>query len=314
MNIIRGIDRYTRPAYPVLTIGNFDGMHVGHQALLNTVVRRAEATGGTATVLTFDPHPVTVLKPDIRLQLLSAPDEKLGRIAATGIHEVLFLTFDRAFAGLSPEAFVSTVLIDGIGARELFVGEHFAFGKGRTGTIDDLRRLCARAGTTVMPVPPTHLDGEIVSSTRVRRLLLSGDVHQAARCLGRWYSLSGVVVEGARRGRELGWPTANLRLPEQRVLPPDGVYAGFTCRHDVRYASAAYIGARPTFGAGERLLEIYLLDQTMSLYGESICFEFVERLRDDATFASAQALSAQIETDIRRTKEALATTADLAQR
>jgi riboflavin kinase/FMN adenylyltransferase len=305
MNITRGLAAHQRVPHPVLTIGNFDGQHLGHRALLRAVVQRAREAGGTPMVMTFDPHPVKVLAPHVNLRFLTTPDEKLAYFRDAGIAEALFLEFTTAFAALSPDQFMQQVLRDGVGLRELFVGEHFAFGKGRAGRIADLVRFGRDAGFQVHPVQPVRVDGEIVSSTRVRRLIKAGDVRGAARCLGRHYALGGTVEPGERRGRTLGWPTANVKLPADRVVPEDGVYATKTWWGARTFESVSYIGTRPTFGTGERLLEVSLLDAREDLYGQAIRVEFVERVRGDETFRSAEELSARIEQDVKAAREAL---------
>jgi riboflavin kinase/FMN adenylyltransferase len=184
MKITRGLAAYQRVPHPVLTIGNFDGQHLGHRALLRDVVRRANEAGGTPMVLTFDPHPVKVLAPHVNLRFLTMPDEKLAYFADAGIAEVLFLEFTAAFAALTPDRFMQQVLRDGIGVKDLFVGEHFAFGGGRAGRIADLIRFGRDAGFQVHPVQPLRVDGEIVSSTRIRRLIQDGDVRGASRYVG----------------------------------------------------------------------------------------------------------------------------------
>jgi riboflavin kinase/FMN adenylyltransferase len=305
MKITRGLAAYRPKPHPVLTIGNFDGQHRGHMALLQAVVETARAKGGTPMVLTFDPHPARVLSPGITLLFLTTMEEKLARLEQVGIEEVLFLAFTPAFAALSPEEFVGTVLRDDVGVRELFVGEHFAFGKGRAGRIGDLQRLGPQAGFQVHVVPPLRVDGEVVSSTRVRTLVQAGDVQAAARCLGRPYTLAGRVVGGKGRGKHLGWPTANLELPEGRVIPADGVYATTALWKDRSFQSVSYIGSRPTFGPGRRLLEVHLLDEQVELHGEELQVQFVERLRGDQSFESAEALSARIEQDVLQARERL---------
>lgn len=305
MKVTRGLARHQSAPHPVLTIGNFDGQHLGHVALLRQVVETAAARTGTPMVLTLDPHPVTVLAPHADLRLLGTMEEKLARFEAMGIQEVLLLEFNAELAAWPPEAFVRRILKDGIGVKDLFVGEHFAFGKNRAGRIADLQRLAPEAGFTVHPVRPVLVDGQVVSSTRIRQLIQAGAVGTAARFLGRPYALGGPVVSGERRGRELGWPTANLRLPAQRVIPADGVYAT-AMRWEARTLdSVAYIGTRPTFGTGERLLEVYVLDEEVDLYGQDIQVQFVERLRGDEQFDSAEALAARIERDVQQAREKL---------
>jgi riboflavin kinase/FMN adenylyltransferase len=305
MIVARGLAHYQSRSYPVLTIGNFDGLHRGHVALLKQVVATAREHGGTPTVLTFDPHPVTVLSPGTPLRLLTGQDDKLARFEAIGIQQVLLLAFDKSFAALTPEEFVFKILRDALGVRELYVGEHFAFGAKRSGRLADLLALSSRAGFRVDPVLPFLVDGEIVSSTRIRSLLQTGDVAGAAHFLGRHYQLEGVVVRGDGRGQDLGWPTANLRLPVDRAIPADGVYATLAIWKGAAYKSVAYIGTRPTFGPGERLLEVYLLDNELSLYGESIGVRFVDRVRDDAVFRTAEELSARIDLDVVHARESL---------
>ncbi len=308
MKITRGLAQFRRLPHPVVTIGNFDGQHLGHLALLRSVAECAVAQGGTPIVLTFDPHPAKVLVPGVALQLLTTREEKLARCARAGIQDILVLEFTDALAALSPDEFVFRILRDGIGARDLFVGEQFGFGKNRSGGVADLVRLGSQAGFQVHPVPPVLVDGQVVSSTRIRRLVQAGDMRGATRCLGRPYALGGTVVVGSHRGKELGWPTANLRLPHDRVIPADGVYATRTSWKARPYESVSYLGTRPTFESGERLLEVYLLDQRVDLYGEDIEVQFVERLRGDLHFDSAEALSARINLDVSLARKTLRAT------
>jgi riboflavin kinase/FMN adenylyltransferase len=309
MKIIRGLAEYRGGPHPVLTIGNFDGQHRGHGELLRTVVGKAAAAGGTAVVLTFDPHPLKVLKPDLALRFLTSAEDKLAGFREVGIDEVLLLAFDHALASLHPEEFVARILGDRLRVRDLLVGEDFAFGKDRTGTMVDLLRWAPKAGFQVHAVPALRVDGEVVSSSRIRRLVQAGEVQAAARCLGRLYALSGPVVRGEQRGQALGWPTANLRLPDDRVIPADGVYAATTTRGGRRFDAVAYIGTRPTFGGGERLLEVNLLDEALDLYGEDLRVEFVQRLRGDLMFATPEELAACIGRDIVLARESLRSTA-----
>ncbi|WP_447976612.1 bifunctional riboflavin kinase/FAD synthetase [Candidatus Nitrospira bockiana] len=308
MKIITGLARYEPKAYPVLTIGNYDGVHRGHVALLTAVVETAKRHGGTPIVLTFDPHPLTVLSPSTRLSFLTPLAEKFARFEELGIEEVVCLAFDPELAALTPEEFVRRVLRDGIGVKELFVGEHFAFGVRRTGRVSDLVRLSDQAGFRVHAVPPVKIDGEVISSTRIRLLIQAGDVRTAAKYLGRAYELAGTVVPGAQRGQRIGWPTANLPLPADRVIPADGVYATSTVWQGRAYDSVAYIGTRPTFGPGERLLEVYLLDEQVNLYDQEIRVRFVDRVRGDLVFESPEELSARIDLDVRQARKSLETT------
>jgi riboflavin kinase / FMN adenylyltransferase len=256
-------------------------------------------------VLTFEPHPVKVLAPHVELRFLTTTEEKLARFKEAGVQEVLYLTFDQALAAMTPEEFVFKVLGDGLKVRELFVGEHFAFGKGRSGRIADLITLGTRAGFVTHPVPPLRIGGQVVSSSRIRTQIQAGDVRDAQRYLGRTYALGGAVVPGEQRGHALGWPTANLKLPPDRVIPADGVYATTTLWKGRQFNSVSYIGTRPTFGSGERMLEVYLLDERPDLYGDEIVVQFVERLRDDQTFATPDALADQIKRDVAQARRVL---------
>ena len=291
--------------HPVATIGNFDGHHRGHRALLQMVVETARKAHGTALVLTFDPHPVKVLAPHVDLRFLTSPEEKLARFEAAGIDEVVFLEFTPELAAMTAEQFAATVLHRRLNISEIFVGEHFAFGKGRAGRIADLVRFGAMYGFTVHPVAPVRLNGEVVSSTRIRNMIYAGQMEEAATLLGRAYGISGTVVPGRQQGHSLGWPTANLHIPPQRVIPPDGVYAARAHCEGTTYDAIAYIGTRPTFGTGERLIEVNLLDQQQDLYGKDMLVEFVDRLRGDHAFASANELSAQIARDVDRARDSL---------
>ncbi|MCC2641236.1 MAG: ribF [Nitrospira sp.] len=297
MKIYRGFTSAPRP-YSVVTIGNFDGHHCGHRSLLQRVVEAARRKAGTALVLTFDPHPVKILAPQVNLKFLTTPEEKLALFEAAGIDEVVFLEFTRAFAELSPAQFARQVLCDGIGTRELFIGEHFAFGKGRAGRITDLLEFGAQLGFRVHPMPPVTIDGEVVSSTRIRQMIQAGELRKAIRFLGRPYSIDGTVVPGAQRGTQLGWPTANVRLPMGRVIPPDGVYAARTIWNETCFDSVVYIGTSPTFGAGERLMEVSILDNRLELYGESIRVQLIGFVREDQTFESPVDLTRQITLDV----------------
>ncbi|WP_447986921.1 bifunctional riboflavin kinase/FAD synthetase [Nitrospira sp. Nam74] len=305
MKVTRSLTHHHIATYPVLTIGNFDGLHRGHQALLKSVVQTAADKRGTASVLTFDPHPITILSPGTPLRLLTTMEDKLARLEEAGVEHVFCIPFDKAFAALAPEEFVFKILRDQIGVRELFVGEQFAFGAGRSGRMADLVRLSHTAGFVVHAVPPIRVDSEIVSSTRIRMMVQAGEVSRAARFLGRLYDLVGTVVPGEQRGQSMGWPTANIRLPDHRVTPADGVYATTAVWKGRSIDSVAYIGTRPTFGNGERLLEVYLLDERIDLYGQEIAVRFVERLRGDRLFATGEELSRQIDVDVLRARDVL---------
>ncbi|HSF65910.1 MAG TPA: bifunctional riboflavin kinase/FAD synthetase [Nitrospiraceae bacterium] len=305
LKVTRELSGECRRAYPVATIGNFDGHHRGHRALLQTVVETARKAEGTALVLTFDPHPVKILAPHIDFRFLTSPEEKLAYLEAAGIDEVVFLDFTPAFASMSPDQFAGDILHRSLHLSELFVGNHFAFGKGRAGHIEDLVRLGARYGFLVHPVTPVMCEGDVVSSSRIRRLIQAGNMERAATLLGRFYGIRGTVVHGTQQGQALGWPTANLHVPADRVVPPDGVYAARTIHGSHTYDAIAYIGTRPTFGQGERLIEVNIFDQTDTLYGQEITVQFVAWVRGDHTFASADELSKQIACDVEQARKSL---------
>ncbi len=303
--VTRGLGDVRIRPHPVVTIGNFDGHHRGHHALLHTVVERARLVHGTAIVLTFDPHPVRVLAPHVDLRFLTTLEEKLAHFKEAGIDEVVFLDFTPALAAMTAEEFAETILHRQLQVADLFVGEHFAFGKARAGRVADLERFGAAMGFAVHPVRPVMLSGAVVSSTRIRNLIQAGQVEEAAPLLGRAYALAGIVVPGKHQGQALGWPTANLRIPAERVIPSDGVYAARARCGAAAYDAIAYIGSRPTFGAGERLIEVNLLDHREDLYGKEMTVAFIERLRGDHAFPSAAELSAQIARDVDRAKASL---------
>src|SRR5437879_8500573 len=228
--------------FPVVTIGNFDGVHVGHQAVLKLARDRVRLQQGTAVVLTFEPHPLRVLAPGVELKFLSDPEEKLTLLEEAGVDVVVRLPFTREFASQTPEEFMVQVLRDGLGNRELFVGQNFRFGKERLGTIQTLMEAGPRLGFTVHVISPVVLDGEPVSSTRSRDLVQAGAMTEAATLLGRPYMLRGTVNHGDRRAGQLGDPTANPLPPEGRVLPPDGVYATQIKVDTQTLAAGTYIG------------------------------------------------------------------------
>ena len=305
LKVTRGLyGEYPRP-YPVATIGNFDGHHLGHQALLQTVVETARKAQGTALVLTFDPHPVKILAPHVDLRFLTTPEEKLAHFEAAGIDEVVFLDFTPTFAAMSPHKFAEDILHRSLSLSELFVGNHFAFGKGRKGRIDDLVHLGEQYGFRVHSMTPLMCNGGVVSSSRIRQLIQAGEMEQVTALLGRAYGIRGTVVQGMQQGQSMGWPTANLHIPDDRVVPPDGVYVARTVYGVQTYDSIAYIGTRPTFGAGERLIEVNLLDHTCDLYDQQITVQFMARLRGDHTFASVDELSKQIACDVEQARSSL---------
>ncbi len=282
----------------IVTIGSFDGVHRGHRAVLEEIARRAAASGGRSVVVTFEPHPLEVVNPAAAPPLLTPGEEKRAALAATGVGHVELLPFTHELALLTPERFVREVLERRFDLGELVIGYDHGFGRGRAGDVELLRRIGEEDGFRVDVVPAVMMDGRPVSSTLIRRAVAGGDLDTARRGLGRWYSVTGPVVRGAGRGRGLGVPTVNLAPPPARkLLPPDGVYAGFVAWPGGRRGAMANLGPRPTFGEAARALEAHLFEFDGDLAGEAVTVEFVRRLRDVQRFASPEALREQLARD-----------------
>jgi riboflavin kinase/FMN adenylyltransferase len=298
-----------------VTIGAYDGVHLGHRALLRDLARRAEAAGLPTVVVTFDRHPASVVRPESAPKQLTGLEQKLELLASCGVDRTLVIPFDAERAQESAEDFVQEVLVDELAARLVVVGEDFHFGHGRRGNVELLRRLGRDAGFEVTGVGLTGAGTEPVSSTRIRGLLSRGDVEEAARLLARPHEVRGPVVHGdGRGGPELGFPTANLAVPDDIVLPADGVYAGHYVRPDgTAHQAAISVGRRPTFyepGTAPVLVEAYLLHFDGDLYSERGRVSFAHRLRDEQRFDSIEALVAQMRADVAATERVL-TGADL---
>ena len=290
----------------ILTVGTFDGVHLGHQAVLREIADRAAASGGRSVLVTFEPHPLEVVNPPAAPQLLTTAEEKRAVLAGTPVDHVAFLPFTAALAELPPERFVREELERRFGLAELVIGYDHGFGRGRAGGVELLRRIGREDGFAVDVVPAVELDGRPVSSTAIRRAVAGGDLAAARRGLGRWYAVTGPVVEGAGRGRGLGVRTVNLAPPPPRkLLPPEGVYAARVAWRAERRGAMLNLGPRPTFGEAERKLEAHLFDFDGDLVGETITVEFVRRLRDVMRFATPDALKAQLQRDRQDAQRAL---------
>jgi len=287
-----------------LAIGVFDGVHLGHRALIAQLASGATADDSIAVAATFDPLPIHVLAPGAPASALSDVSDRVRLLREAGAQEVVIFGFDDAFAKISADEFVDRVVAAGE-VRRIVVGPDFHFGRRAEGDVEKLRTRGERDGFAIDVMTPVQLDGSIVSATRIRNLLLAGDVESAARLLGRPYSVRGRVMHGAKRGRALGFPTINLALPNERLLPRDGIYAVWAEMGEGRFKAAATLGVRPTMGGGERLLEAYLLDVTGEIYADEVEVAFMKRLRDEIAFASPAELSAQIARDVEETKRAL---------
>lgn len=307
MRTVQGWADIDDDAGVVLAIGVFDGVHLGHQSLLRQTVERARAQGARAAALTFHPHPRSVVAPDSSWGYLCSLEERIERIAELGLDLLMVLRFTPELAATPAAAFIAELLRH-VRLRELSVGADFRLGQGKEGDIALLEALGREHGFAVRPAPQVCLEGQVVSSTRIRELVQAGEVAVAARWLGRPFSLRGDVIVGHGRGRKLGFPTANLALHPRQILPADGVYAA---RAHLRppvgrpLPALAYVGRRPTFDLQERVVEVHLLDFSGELGGRELRTEFIAHLRPDRRFANADELIAQMDLDAARAREIL---------
>jgi riboflavin kinase/FMN adenylyltransferase len=292
------------PTSRVLAIGNFDGVHLGHRALLERLTAEARRLGLPAAVMTFEPHPRELFTPEQAPARLTSLREKLALLEACGVAEVFLLHFSRKLAGLTAEEFIDRVLVRGLAVRHLMIGDDFRFGKGRAGDFAMLQSAGQRHGFSVEAMHTIEINGERVSSSAVRDALGAGDLEHAARLLGRPYCISGRVVHGNKLGRKLGFPTANIQLKRKRVALT-GVFAANVSGLDKRHLpGAASLGVRPTLGAGLRpVLEVHLFDFDREIYGSHVTVHLLHKLRDEAKYDSMEALTAQIARDVQRTQD-----------
>jgi riboflavin kinase/FMN adenylyltransferase len=281
----------------VITLGNFDGLHLGHQELIRKVIRRAKETGARSIVVTFRPHPLKILAPEKCPPLISIYEEKIKLFEKLGIDVLVKIPFTLDFAKMTPGDFVKGILCDMLGAKEIFVGFNYRFGRGREGNITTLKALGERLGFTVREVEQVSLDGEVISSTKIRHLLRDGEVEHAARLLGRTYTITGIVVKGDGRGKDLGFPTANI-APKHSIIPAHGVYAVRLFVRDRFYDGIANIGMRPTFDKNVLTVEVHVFDFNEDIYGEDISLYFIGKIRDEKKFGSAGELIDQIRSDV----------------
>lgn len=307
MKILHSISELSRLPGPLfLAIGVFDGVHLGHQAVISTSARHARKAEGTPVVLTFDPHPAKVLRPDEAPHLLTATQHKISLIRDLGVAHLLVLHFDRQFAATAPEEFVRQLVTNSRPLREICVGHEWSFGKGRAGNLALLKRLGATCDFDVVGVPAVTLNGEVVSSTAIRRAVEEGDLVKATQMLGREYTILGTVKAGEQLGRKLGFPTANLSAHSEQ-FPPNGVYVAEARLAGALYRGVANLGYRPTVSAGktERLLELHLFDLNKDIYGTEVEVRFLRYLRPEQKFESVDALAAQIARDVQSARESL---------
>lgn len=295
-----GLDATTADDNAVVTVGTFDGVHRGHQAILRYLIDRAERQNGLSTVVSFDPHPREVVHNE-SVPLLTTVEERAKLLEESGLDRFVVIPFTQSFAQLGPEAYVEEILLGHVGLKEIMIGYDHRFGRNREGDKALLERLGQAHGFTVDVIPPQEVDHDVVSSSRVRELLADeGDIQRATEMLGHPFSLAGTVERGEGRGRKLGFPTANLSLHDERKLVPQiGVYATRVQVGDTRplYGGMMNIGRRPTFDGMDVTVEVHLLDFEGNLYGEAMRVEFLQRLRDEQKFDSPDALVAQLSRD-----------------
>ncbi len=309
MEIIRSIEELERLHGPLfLAIGVFDGMHRGHQAVISTSTSHARSGNGTPLVVTFDPHPVKVLRPNDAPHLLTATQHKIALIRDLGVDHLLVINFDKKFAATPPEKFVEHLVAHSKPLREICVGHEWSFGKDRRGNLDLLKELGARFHFDVVGIPPVKVSGAVVSSTAIRQAVEKGDFATAAVMLGREYTILGTVKAGEKLGKKLGYPTANLSAHSEQ-FPPNGVYLAEAWIQGVLYHGVVNLGYRPTVSGGrsERVLEIYLLDFNRDIYGENVEVRFVRYLRPERKFDNLEALVRQIDVDVQQARELFAT-------
>jgi riboflavin kinase / FMN adenylyltransferase len=299
MEIIKDIYSLKK-SYPntVLTIGNYDGVHLGHQKILSMVGKKAEEIGGTSVVMTFDPHPVKVIAPEKNVKLLTTPEEKARIIAKMGIDVLLFITFTKEFSQIAPDEFISEILVKKLNIKEVIVGANYSFGKSKRGNIELLRKRGKEFGFHATAVQDVMLHGNIVSSSSIRSLLLKGAVQDVITYLGRAYSILGNVIKGKGRGKSiLNIPTANITSPVE-IAPKEGVYAVRVGYKGSIYDGVANIGKNPTFGNAEVSYEVHLFGFSGDLTGESLRIYFIDRIRNERTFPDVATLEKQIREDM----------------
>jgi riboflavin kinase/FMN adenylyltransferase len=306
MEIYSSLDEITAPIEAAcVTIGNFDGVHLGHQQLFSEVVKRSARSNSKSTVVTFDPHPLRVLRPD-GIKLISTIEQKIEQIEKAGIDVLVIIPFDRGFAATSAERFVQQILIETIGMRELVVGYDYAFGKGRSGDTTFLKEQGRQLGFPVTVIKPFYKDRMLVSSSKIRELVHAGRMMDARKLLGRPYQIRGVVQVGKKRGgTEIGYPTANLKVNEEDLVPRIGVYVTQVICDGVCYGGVLNIGYNPTFGEERLVAETHIFDFNKDIYGRPIRLNLLKFLRDERMFPGISELAEQISNDVIEAKKVL---------
>ncbi len=304
MEVIKDLNKIKIVPDTSITVGSFDGLHLGHQRIIQQM-RKLE---GMVTLLTFDPHPQSVVKPNQSPPpLLTSFDERLSLFEKIGVDRLIVTPFDKEFSVMSPKDFIENVLVNILGMKYIFVGPRHRFGQDRSGDVNLLKRLSKKFDFEVSEVEPVNRFGEVISSSRIRKLLSDGDALTAWRCLGRPYYIEGTVVKGDDRGKRIGFPTANIEpIDDTKLIPPSGVYATVTEVDGVRWPSVSHFGPRPTFRGATPALETFLIGFREEIYGKVIRVGLIDKLRDIRTFKSVTELVGQLGTDVRGSAQRLA--------
>ncbi len=298
MEIIQGIENLKgQIRNPVVTLGNFDGIHIGHQRIFQKVIDNAKRMNGESVVITFDPHPLKILSPEQCPPLLTPFRKKMMFMEKTGVEKVLCIRFTKAFSEMAPHDFIKQILMEKIHAKKIIIGYNYRFGKGKSGTADSLKKICSSFGIEVEVVDALVVDDIPVSSSKIRELIRDGEVEKASKLLGRDYLVIGRVIHGTQRGHNLGFPTANIEMIEE-LYPKPGVYAVKVEWHRQVLNGLANLGFNPTFGVQRLSLEVHLLNFNQDIYGDELQVSFIRRIRDEIRFSSLKELIDQIKRDI----------------
>jgi len=290
----------------VATVGTFDGVHLGHWSVLDEINRRAESAGRRSVLVTFDPHPLRIVRPEHAPPMLTTPVEKKEILAESGLDWAVFVSFTHGLSRYEPRRFVEEILVARLGVEELVIGYDHGFGRDRSGDPETLRAIGAELGFTVDVVPPVEVAGRPISSSRIREAIAAADMAEARACLGRPYSIRGVVVRGEGRGRDLGFPTANLLVADRdKLIPPQGIYAVRAVLRSGTYRGALHLGPRPTFKGSPPTIELHVLDFEGDIYGAEVRVDFVRFLREIRPFATVEALIEQMREDVEAARSAI---------
>ena len=304
MRIIRDLSNHCEIKDPVVALGNFDGIHLGHQALIRETIRKAKQLDGTPVLFTFYPHPIKVIKHTNEPFLIQTFKEKAKIIESLGIETIICARFTKEFASLEPEYFIKRILVESLKVKAVCVGHDYTFGREGKGTIKHLREYAKKYNFELVVIPPVKIEGVIVSSTKIREFLKSGLIEKANQFLGRRYSITGIVKEGAGRGEKIGFPTANI-YPKNEILLKNGVYAAFAYVESKKFKAAVNVGVNPTFKDNIKHIEAHLLDFKGDIYYKKIKLEFVSFIREEKAFRKIDELVEQINADIKKVREIL---------